>query len=488
LSREPSELRYAVRFRVVRKYLGQLLLIVAALTLVPFFFSLVVGEHHISLRYALVIGVVVALGFILSRSPRVYEVQANEALVLAAVIFFLAPVAMAFVFMASGLSFMDALFEAISAATTTGLTTLANVENEPWTFLFARAWMQWYGGLGIVVLSLALVLAPGIEAKSLAVTEEQTEDLIGGTKAHTRRVLVVYGLLTGIGIFLILVSTGNPFNALVYTMAAVSTGGFAPYNNSLPGLGPEWVQALVIFLSVAGAVSLPLFHQAYRRGWRLLFGDLQVQALVACGLLATILLAFCLRLGNQAPWADVWYQAPLMAFSAQSTAGFSTSDPSQFCGAAKMVLIGAMLIGGSLGSTAGGIKVLRLLVLLQILRLMLVRSSLPPHAVMEPHLGGRVLRAEEIQQAFLIIFLFVLVVGISWFIFVAADYQALDALFEVVSATGTVGLSAGLSSGGLPDYLKTVLCADMLLGRLEIVAWMVIFYPKTWIGRRLETS
>jgi trk system potassium uptake protein TrkH len=107
---------------------------------------------------------------------------------------------------------------------------------------------------------------------------------------------------------------------------------------------------------------------------------------------------------------------------------------------------------------------------------------------MEPHLGGRVLRAEEIQQAFLIIFLFVLVVGISWFIFVAADYQALDALFEVVSATGTVGLSAGLSSGGLPDYLKTVLCADMLLGRLEIVAWMVIFYPKTWIGRRLETS
>jgi trk system potassium uptake protein TrkH len=354
LSREPSELRYAVRFRVVRKYLGQLLLIVAALTLVPFFFSLVVGEHLISLRYALMIGVLGALGFILSRSPRAYEVQTNEALVLAAAIFFLAPVAMAFVFMASGLSFMDALFEAISAATTTGLTTLANVENKPWTFLFARAWMQWYGGLGIVVLSLALVLAPGIEAKSLAVTEEQTEDLIGGTKAHARRVLVVYGLLTGIGIFLILVSTGNPFNALVYTMAAVSTGGFAPYNSSLPGLGPGWVQALVIFLSVAGAVSLPLYHQAYRRGWRLLFGDLQVQALVACGLLATILLAFCLRLGNQAPWADVWYQAPLMAFSAQSTAGFSTSDPSQFCGSAKMVLIGAMLIGGSLGSTRPG--------------------------------------------------------------------------------------------------------------------------------------
>ncbi len=488
MSRQPSELRYAVRFRVVWKYLGQLLLIVAALTLVPFFFSLVVGEYHITLRYVLVLGVLAALGFALSRIPRAFSVQTNEALVLAAAIFFLAPVAMAFVFMASGLSYLDALFEAISAATTTGLTTLANVENKPLTFLFARAWMQWYGGLGIVVLSLALVMAPGIEAKSLAVTEEQTEDLIGGTKAHARRVLVVYGLLTGIGIFLVLVSTSNLFNALVYTMAAVSTGGFAPYNNSLPGLGPGWVQGLVIFISVAGAVSLPLYHQAYRRGWRLLFGDLQVQALVVCGLVATILLAFCLRIGNQASWAEAWWQAPLMAFSAQSTAGFSSSDPAQFCGSAKIVLIVAMFIGGSLGSTAGGIKVLRLLVLLQMLRLMMVRSSLPPHAVMEPHLGGRVLVAEEIQQAFLIIFLFILVVGISWFIFVAEGYQPLDALFEVVSATGTVGLSTGLSSGGLPDYLKLVLCADMLLGRLEIVAWMVIFYPKTWIGRRLITS
>ena len=88
----------------------------------------------------------------------------------------------------------------------------------------------------------------------------------------------------------------------------------------------------------------------------------------------------------------------------------------------------------------------------------------------------------------MIIFLFILVVGISWFIFVASGYHPLDALFEVVSATGTVGLSVGLSSGGLPDYLKMVLCADMLLGRLEIVAWLVILYPKTWIGRRLQSS
>jgi trk system potassium uptake protein TrkH len=488
LSKQPSELRYAVRFRVVLKYLGQLLLIVAVLTLVPLVVSLFVGEYHITLRYAVVVGFLGALGFILSRIPRVVGVQTNEALVLAASIFFLVPVAMAFVFMASGLSFMDAVFEAISAATTTGLSTLANVENKPQTFLFARAWMQWYGGLGIVVLSLALVMAPGIEAKSLAVTEEQTEDLIGGTRAHARRVLLVYGILTIAGIVILWPSSRNFFNALLYTFAAISTGGFAPYNNSLPGLGSGWVQGMVIFLSLAGAISLPLYHQAYRKGWRLLFGDPQVQALLACGFLATILLAGSLRLGQQASWADVFYQAPLMAFSAQTTAGFSTSNPGHYCSAAKMILIGAMLVGGSLGSTAGGFKVLRLLVLIQVLRFLLVRTSLPPHAVMEPHLKGRILSPPEIRQAFSIVLLFFLVVGISWFFFVAEGYHALDSLFEVVSATGTVGLSTGLTSSGLPAHLKMVLCADMLLGRLEIVAWMIIFYPKTWYGRRMQAS
>jgi trk system potassium uptake protein TrkH len=339
-----------------------------------------------------------------------------------------------------------------------------------------------------VVLSLALVMAPGIEAKSLSVTQEQTEDLVGGTKAHARRVLIIYGLLTGAGLVILWVTSGSLWNALLYTLAAVSTGGFAPHNNSLPGLGPWPVQGLVIFLALAGAISLPLYHQAYSRGWRILVGDSQLRILLVCGCVVTLLLTFCLRLSQQAPWTDILYHAPLMAFSAQTTAGFSTTDPSTFCGAAKLALIGAMLVGGSLGSTAGGFKVLRLLILLYMLRHMLVRTSLPPHAVMEPRLSGRALDPPEIQKAFLIIFLFFLVVGISWYIFVAAGYPALDALFEVVSATGTVGLSTGLSSEGLPDYLKMLLCADMLLGRLEIVAWLVILYPKTWFGRRLQTS
>lgn len=158
---QASELSYAVRPRVLLKYLGQLLLIVAVLTLAPLIFSLLVGEHDLTLRYVIVVGALGVTGLLLNRLPHIPGVQINEAMVLAACIFLLTPLAMSYVLMASGLDFMDALFEAVSAATTTGLSTLTNVENKPLTFLFARSWMQWYGGLGIVVLSLALVLAPG---------------------------------------------------------------------------------------------------------------------------------------------------------------------------------------------------------------------------------------------------------------------------------------------------------------------------------------
>ncbi|MEJ2711510.1 MAG: potassium transporter TrkG, partial [Anaerolineales bacterium] len=98
------------------------------------------------------------------------------------------------------------------------------------------------------------------------------------------------------------------------------------------------------------------------------------------------------------------------------------------------------------------------------------------------------LQDEEIRMALLLILLFITVVALSWLPFVAMGYSPIDSLFEVVSATGTVGLSAGLTSSTLPAVLKVILCVDMLMGRLEIIAWLVMLYPGTWFGRRMERT
>ncbi|MFA5718792.1 MAG: potassium transporter TrkG, partial [Desulfobulbaceae bacterium] len=126
----------------------------------------------------------------------------------------------------------------------------------------------------------------------------------------------------------------------------------------------------------------------------------------------------------------------------------------------------------------------RLLVILRLIRFMIVRSGLPSDAVIYPRLMGRRLESVEIVRCFLLVFLFLLVIGVSWFIFILMGYPLLDSLFEVVSATCTVGLSTGISSPSLPAALKSVLCMDMLMGRLEIIAFLVLLYPPTWFAKK----
>ena len=213
--------------------------------------------------------------------------------------------------------------------------------------------------------------------------------------------------------------------------------------------------------------------------------DRQVQGLLIAGFVAALLMTLFLTRDGFS-WIQALRHGALNAFSAQSTAGFATLDISQLNAGAKLTLIFSMLLGGGVGSTAGGIKILRLFILGQLLYIFLQRPGMPRQAVVEASLGRRRLETDEIQNALSIVFVFLAFIGISWLIFVGMGHNPLDSLFEVVSAIGTVGLSTGITAPGLHPVLKGVLCADMLLGRLEIIAWLMLFYPRTWIGRRLE--
>jgi len=488
VANQAGELSYAVRPHIILKHFGQLCLVLAALTLVPLAVSIIFGETPITFRYVVVeISLLLLLGTVLARRPSPSDMQTNEGMVLVALMFAFSPLVMSYPMMASGLSFIDALFEAISGVTTTGLSTVSTLSGLPETFLFSRVWMQWYGGLGIVVLSLALLVHPGLVAKGLASTEAEVNDLIGGTKAHARRVIRVYLILTAIGIAGALLAGMSGMDAVRYTLASVSTGGFAPYDNSLAALSSV-AQWWVSLLCLAGAVPLTLYYRALRERQNLPVDMLQLYSVIGAALITTLLLGTSMRLVDGMPWADVLHHAPMLAFSAQSTAGFASMPCSDLDADSKLVLIYSMLIGGGTGSTAGGFKIVRLLIVIAIFRMIILRACLSRHAVLEPRLGARKLQNSEIQEAMLLILLFIIVVAISWLPFLVLGYNPLDALFEVVSATGTVGLSSGITSASLPALLKAVLCADMLMGRLEIIAWLVLLYRGTWFGTRMEAA
>lgn len=485
-------LSYAVDVRVVGKYFGLLSLSLAAMAAVPAVFALVLDEIMAAERYAVVCALFLGGGVALSRVPAPADIQINEGLVTVALTFIVGALAMSWPFMAAGVSFADALFEAVSGLTTTGLSTLASVEDKPLWFLFTRAWLQWYGGLAIIVVALAVIIGPSANAKRLSMDEAGSSEVIASTRARARGVLKAYLGLSGIGIVLLWLAGASPLDAIVHTFAAVSTGGFSSHDASVAALGSP-VAAGIALLSLFGAISFSLQFRALRSGPRTLWADGEVRTLMTLVVLTSLAMMACTIAtggsgGGGASWPALAGNASFLAVSAQTTTGFSTASPSDLSAAAKFILIASMAIGGDMGSTAGGIKVFRLLVLGRVLQLLLARTCVTSHAVMTPRIAGRIVGDEELRIACSIVVAYAAVVVVSWFIFVASNYAPLDALFEVVSAVATVGLSVGVTSPGLPAALKGLLCVDMLMGRLEIIAILVLVYPRTWFARRARRS
>lgn len=478
-----KSLRYAVRFKTLAKYLGILALMIACLATVPLLVSLYFGDYSLGVRYLVVITVLLCLGLPSLRLEYPSDIQQNESLIITALAFIITPFIMSYPMMAAGLSFMDAWFEAVSAITTTGLTTISDLQAMPKTFLFARAWMQWYGGLGIVILTVAIVMNHRIALGRLM--NPEGESMVTSSRIYARRMLAVYVVLTLLGLGLLMLLLDNSFYALTYTLSAISTGGFAPLNSSLSELSWQ-VQTSVMLLSLAGAIPFILYYRLTRGEWRKVIADIEVRALLGIIGVLTLLLTLSLHSASEIPWSQALYHGGLLAISAQTATGFTTVNVQELDSVALGLLIIAMVIGGGLGSTAGGFKILRLLILFRLIQFLIQRLSMPPHAVAEAKLAGKSLDNREIERALLLIILFVLTILISWMIFLAYGYPPFPALFEVASATATAGLSSGITSQSLEEPLKLVLCIDMLLGRLEIIALLVVLYPGTWLGKRTE--
>jgi len=478
-----TSLTYPVRLRVIGKYLSQLAAMLALLSLPACVVAFSHGHSETSLAYALIAAGLLGAAWAGRALPTPPAIQMNEAIVVVSLTFVLTAALMAIPFAAGGLSFEDALFEAVSAVTTTGLSTLSSVEDRSPGFLFVRAWLQWIGGLGVAVLSIALLTGHHTAARRL--TNPMTDtNFAMMARTQARQILRVYVILTIVGTIALAFVLDDLFVALVNMLATLSTGGFSTFDQSLAAM-PRAGQWIVTGFSLLGAVPLLLYHQLFAGQARAATADPELHTLVVLTLLASAVLSMSLWWNMGLDPAQAVTAGTMLGTSAQTTTGFSIADVGSLDPASKLLLMLSMFIGGGSGSTAGGIKLLRLLIIVRLLQHYLRRSALPPHAVAEPRLSGQVLERSEIEQATLIALLFTVTIGLSWLVFVAFGYPPLDALFEVISAVGTVGLSTGITAEDLALPLKLLLCLDMLLGRLEVLALLVIFYPVTWIGKRV---
>jgi trk system potassium uptake protein TrkH len=272
---------------VVCRHLGQLALVLAALLTVPAVFAAASADWALAGRLVLAAVLpALALG-ICSRLPAGQRpLQVNEALAVTALAFLLASALLVYPLMTAGLSPLDAWFEATSGVTTTGLSMVADPQTRSAGFLFARGWAQWFGGLGIVVLSLALAAGRVADMRRLADPGMDDEDLAQGTRFHARRVLVLYAALTIGGFLLVWAAGPSPLQALIHTLSAISTGGFSSQADGLAGFSRQ-AQLALLLVALLGALPLGLIYAAYARGTRGLLQDPEVRALAIAILAVT---------------------------------------------------------------------------------------------------------------------------------------------------------------------------------------------------------
>lgn len=481
-------LRRPLRPRVVCRYLGMLGLPLGGLLAVPIVPSVWSGETALAVRLGLVCLVVLAASLAASRVRAPKNVQENEVLASAALIFLILSVAMAAPLSTAGLSAMDAVFESVSAITTTGLSMVTDSEGAGSAFLFTRSWMQWLGGLVILVLALAFVLEPGAAARKLGALASDSGNARESTFLRGRRILVAYALLTSVGFLGIWALEGDAVSALIHALSAVSTGGFSTHTDSLAGLASPAARWAVTALSFAGAVPMLLFFAIFMKGVASSGAASEAKALALVSVVLIGALAVAFMASGAAGWTEALTDAALLGVSAQSTTGYSAMDVAGLSPTAKALLVAAMMVGGSSGSTAGGLKVFRVLIVVLLVRLVLLKVSAAPHAKPILRMGGRRMSPAMVQRALAVILIYLAICYASWLAFLAAGHPPLDSLFEVVSALSTVGLSTGIAGPDLQTALKLVLCAGMLLGRLEILAFLVLLYPRNWSISGKETT
>jgi trk system potassium uptake protein TrkH len=382
-------------------------------------------------------------------------------------------------------SFTDAFFETMSGFTTTGSTILIDIERVPLGILFWRSLTQWIGGMGIILLSVAILPLLGIGGTQLFAAEVPgvTLEKLTPRISHTARILwLVYLLLTVVLTALLMWGGMSLYDALSHSFTALSTGGFSTHNASIAYYSSPFIQyTLIIFMFLAGT-NFTLHYRALRGEIGGYFRNNEfVFYIILVGIVALVLIP---GVPAMADLEERFRAALFQCVSIVTTTGYVSADYELWAAAAQLILLLMMFNGGSTGSTAGGMKIARLLLLLkngfnEIVKLV------HPRAVIPVRFNRRGVSPEIISdvQAFFVLY-------ISLFAFMTIIITALG--MDIISAAGAVAatlgnIGPGLGSVGAIDHYayvptagKWILSFCMLTGRLELFTVLVLFSPAFW--------
>ena len=479
-----------MKFQPVINLIGLLLCTLSGFMLIPGFVDYILGdEDWAAFLVSSFITLFVGAGLYLSsreNNPEHLELRQAFLLTNSAWISISLFGSLPFLFSNLNLNFIDAFFESTSGITTTGSTIIPNLEQVSYGILLWRALLQWLGGIGIIVMAIAILPMLSIGGMQLFKTEsyETPDKIIPRAAIFASGISIVYIVLTSTWAFMLWLAGMPIFDSITHAMTTLATGGYSTKSESLGAFNSVNIEMIIVLGMIVG--SLPFIHylSILKNGWKNLINDQQVKWFLLILFFLISIVTFNLYINGQNFFSSLRVSI-FNVVSIVTGTGFGTDDFSQWGGFATTLLLILMFMGGCAGSTTCGLRMARIQVLIANAKTQVLKL-LTPHAVIIPYYNKKPIPETVTESVMGFFFLYILVFIIISCMLGSLGLDFMTSLSGAASAIGNVGPGLGEMIGPngtyaeIPNLGKLILCLGMILGRLEIFAILVMFTASFW--------
>lgn len=454
--------------------------------------SVFYAEYDVALRFAMIILPILAAGMVVSARVRAKasRLKLREGFLVVTLSWLLASLIGCLPYLATGTidGFVNAFFEAVSGFTTTGASTVTDVEILPKGILFWRSFCQWLGGMGILIFAISILPALGIGGQNMAKAETPglyLNKVVPKMTDSAKILYLIYISITLAAVILLKLGGLSFFDSFIAALGSVASGGLSNYNGGISHFNSGYIEFVTAFFTMLACINFTLYYSVIQGKWKQFFSDHELRTflliLAGGGLLVTANLWFT---GSYDSVGESVRYGFFQSTAFLTTTGHFSTDFNLWPAFSKAVLLLLMLIGASSSSTGGGIKVIRVIVLFKLIQRG-IHMRLHPSAVVPVKIQGKTIPSEMVSGIMSFLSLYTFIFMLSVLVLSLENLDFFTTITTIAATLNNVGTGMGMvgpdgSFALFSNFSKVYLCFLMLMGRLELFTIILLFTPSFW--------
>lgn len=473
-----------MNYRMITYIMGQILRIVGICMLLPLIVGVIYGEHHILLSFLIPAGITILLSIILTiKKPKNKAVFSMESFLSVAGSWIAMSAIGALPFVISGEipNYIDAFFETVSGFTTTGSTILSDVESMSRSCMFWRAFTHWLGGMGVLMFMLAVMNSNDVRTMHMMRAEcpgPNVGRLVSKSSFSARILYGIYIALTVSEIVILLILGMPLYDSIIHAFSSAGTGGFSMWNDSIAHYNNAFIEITIAIFIILFGINFNLYYYLIIRKFSLVFKNEELRVYLGIIIASTAIISLTV-FENYSSYGESLRKAFFMVASTITSTGFATTDTGQWSTFSQTLLLLLMFIGACAGSTGGGMKVSRILIIIKT-GIRELKYIVSPRAVESIKIDGKPVEKDVVRGASNYFILFMIIFAVSVLLISHDNFSIEENISAVTTCMNNIGFGVGRFStsgnfSGLDPFSKIILCFDMLIGRLEIYPLIMLF-------------